>query len=239
MAEGAERTNRTVQDMMDLLKQYDTNHDGKLSPDELEAMKRDFKNKTGAYNIIKRRYLHGQDAAELSEHAINLLQDDLHTTDMALRYMAFTGAFARLVRYLAYTSDFGEAFRPVANPLVVRSAYGISWAYVVGDVWWEYSSMSQGKDIHGADLWAFTAKRAVFQSIASMLLPAVTIHTVVHETRKLVARYRWKSRWLPSLLGLSVVPFLPLYDEPVERIVDALFFRIYTPEHKGLGPSHH
>lgn len=37
-------------------------------------------------------------------------------------------------RYVAYTSDIGESFRPVAHPVLIRSAYGISWLYLTGDV---------------------------------------------------------------------------------------------------------
>lgn len=37
-------------------------------------------------------------------------------------------------RYVAYTSDIGESFRPVAHPNWVRAAYGVSWAYLIGDV---------------------------------------------------------------------------------------------------------
>jgi len=35
---------------------------------------------------------------------------------------------------VAYTSDIGESFRPIAHPYLVRGAYGISWAYLIGDV---------------------------------------------------------------------------------------------------------
>jgi fission process protein 1 len=37
-------------------------------------------------------------------------------------------------RYVAYTSDIGESFRPVAHPNLIRTAYGISWLYLTGDV---------------------------------------------------------------------------------------------------------
>lgn len=37
-------------------------------------------------------------------------------------------------RYIAYSSDIGESFRPVSHPYLVRSAYAISWAYILGDV---------------------------------------------------------------------------------------------------------
>lgn len=52
----------------------------------------------------------------------------------ASRYIAYAGMAARAARYLAFTSDVGEAFRPVVNPFIVRFSYGISWAYCIGDV---------------------------------------------------------------------------------------------------------
>ena len=36
-------------------------------------------------------------------------------------------------RLRSRTSDVGEAFRPVVNPRIVTAAYGVSWAYLVGD----------------------------------------------------------------------------------------------------------
>jgi hypothetical protein len=57
------------------------------------------------------------------------------STDTAARYLGLVARIRPLLipasRYLAYTSDVGEAFRPVVNPKVVTSAYGISIAYVV------------------------------------------------------------------------------------------------------------
>ena len=119
-------------------------------------------------------------------------------------------------RYVAYTSDIGESFRPVAHPWLVRGAYGISWAYLIGDVSNEgykaycrnqrLLSPPPGKtpadatnaiappDATGApqmqnipaleDYRAIMAQRAVFQSIASMGLPAFTIHSIVRYSGK-------------------------------------------------------
>lgn len=59
----------------------------------------------------------------------------------ALRYLAYARNLRSLVlastRYLAYTSDVGEAFRPVVHPKLVTASYGISWLYVLGDVAYE------------------------------------------------------------------------------------------------------
>jgi mitochondrial fission process protein 1 len=124
-------------------------------------------------------------------------------------------------RYVAYTSDIGESFRPVAHPYLVRSAYGISWAYIAGDVGYEgYKAYIRNQKIKHPEKYEDTlsaadraapeksevqklgkdattqalvagkvaaiddyrtvmAQRAVFQSIASMGLPAFTIHSIV------------------------------------------------------------
>lgn len=160
------------------------------------------------------------------------------STDTSYRYAAYAQRIRTILlsahRYVAYTSDIGESFRPVAHPYLVRSAYGISWAYLIGDVGHEgYKAYlrnrhalappgdahkdasaasseqilrgmatgniskpltEEGKAVQEKDSltpWPTTeislaedyrmvmVKRAVFQSIASMGLPAFTIHSVV------------------------------------------------------------
>src|SRR6201996_9826960 len=60
------------------------------------------------------------------------------TTETNMRYAAYANRLRTIMlsahRYVAYTSDIGESFRPIAHPILVRSAYGISWAYILGDV---------------------------------------------------------------------------------------------------------
>lgn len=46
-------------------------------------------------------------------------------------------------RYLAYSSDVGESFRPVVAPRVVTGAYALSWTYVTGDCCYEAWKASQ------------------------------------------------------------------------------------------------
>jgi fission process protein 1 len=81
------------------------------------------------------------------------------------------------------------------------------------------------------------AQRALFQGIASMGLPAFTIHSIVRYSSKAmkgVKNVRIRT-WGPIGLGLAAVPALPfLFDEPVEKGVEWVF-------HKGFkvfgGPS--
>ncbi|KAJ5675710.1 hypothetical protein N7462_008607 [Penicillium macrosclerotiorum] len=223
------------------------------------------------------------------------------STETPYRYAAYANRIRTILlsahRYVAYTSDIGESFRPVAHPWLVRSAYGISWAYLLGDVGHEgykaylrnrralgppgeeykdastisqeqiFRGMATGniskpltKDGKGNDSltpWSTTeislaedyrmvmAKRAVFQSIASMGLPAFTIHSVVKYSGRAVknAKTALVRTWVPIGLGLSVVPFLPyLFDHPVEEAVDWCFgtaLRIYGGEDAVRPLPHH
>lgn len=48
-----------------------------------------------------------------------LLLQDIKTTDSMGRYAGYSPLATRLFRYLAFTSDFGEAFRPIVHPRLV------------------------------------------------------------------------------------------------------------------------
>lgn len=154
-------------------------------------------------------------------------------------------------RYVAYTSDIGESFRPVAHPKLVSMAYGVSWAYLIGDVAfesWKARQLQLGLYIPGEKPWSKSpalteeqratisegakdwrlvgVKRAVFQSLASMGLPALTIHSTVKYAGLALKNNKNKTLRVygPVALGLGIVPSLPyLFDEPVEHVVDYVF----------------
>ena len=198
------------------------------------------------------------------------------STESNIRYAGYA-ARARTImlaahRYVAYTSDIGESFRPVAHPWIVRGAYGVSWAYIGGDVMHEgykayiqnqkvlHPEKREGKDelelqlkgkvpvpsavspvagkedatvvgLSGKvpaieDYRAVMAQRAIFQSVASMGLPAFTIHSIVrYSGRALKNSANAKLRtWGPIGLGLAAVPALPyMFDEPVEHATEWIF----------------
>lgn len=164
-------------------------------------------------------------------------------------------------RYVAYTSDIGESFRPVAHPNIVRAAYGISWLYILGDVshegyraYWHNQRVMhpqieltpQQEKVTGLpgiatnptkepgvvppleDWRTVMVQRGIFQSLASMGLPAFTIHSVVRYSGRALkdAKNKTVRVWGPIGLGLAVVPFLPtLFDEPVENAVEWVFHK--------------
>ncbi|KAL1741088.1 mitochondrial 18 KDa protein-domain-containing protein [Schizophyllum fasciatum] len=178
------------------------------------------------------------EAKEAKAEVDDLVKQDADSTDSQVRYLAY-GARLRTAlragqRYIAYTSDVGEAFRPVVPPWVVTAAYGVSWAYLLGDVSFEtYKASKKGPTPEEAAnfsepvrLGLAATERATFQSIASMGLPALTIHTIVAQTKKAftnVKNPRLKA-WGPTVTGLAVVPLLPyLYDHPVETATERAF----------------
>lgn len=139
------------------------------------------------------------------------------STDGNIRYAAYASRARTILlsahRYVAYTSDIGESFRPIAHPYLVKGAYGISWAYLIGDVSHEgykaycrnqkllhpspemveqstgtksnltpdaMSAMSKNVHVPALeDYRAVMVQRALFQGVASMGLPAFTIHSIV------------------------------------------------------------
>lgn len=186
------------------------------------------------------------------------------STDSNVRYAAYATRIRTILlsahRYVAYTSDIGESFRPVAHPNLVRGAYGVSWMYLIGDVSYEgYKSYwhnqrvldpkiqltERQEKITGLpateikplapgivppleDYRTVMVQRAIFQGLASMGLPAFTIHSVVRysgRAMKDLKNQRLRT-WGPIGLGLAIVPFLPsMFDEPVENAVEWAFHK--------------
>lgn len=186
----------------------------------------------------------GKDLIEKAEKSIDRLEKEVvggeaDSTNSNVRYLAYLARIRPIVttgaRYLAYTSDVGEAFRPVVNPNFVRAAYGISWTYLIGDVSYEgYKARREVKETNviGRDasmaVGLRVAERAVFQATASMLFPALTIHSLVKYSAKFIKSRNFKSQavkaWGPTTLGLLAVPFLPyMFDKPIEHVTERAF----------------
>ncbi|EME38283.1 hypothetical protein DOTSEDRAFT_83736 [Dothistroma septosporum NZE10] len=178
------------------------------------------------------------------------------TTDTSVRYAAYASRLRTIMlsahRYVAYTSDIGESFRPIAHPWLIRGAYGVSWAYLIGDVSYEgykarirnqrvlnpetdedkaAAAAHPGRGVPAIeDYRAVMAQRAVFQGVASMGLPALTIHSIVRYSGRAMKNVKnVKIRtWGPIGLGLAAVPALPyMFDEPVEHATEWIFNKAF------------
>lgn len=159
--------------------------------------------------------------------------------DSPLRVFGYFSRIGRLigmtsskgVRYMSYSSDVIEAFRPVVNKRWIYFGYGISIAYVVGDIGYNsYLAKIKNKDVNRAFAHAFT-----FHLLGSLVFPAIVIHFTVHQSEKFFHRVNKFRKWGPILAGLGMIPILPFaVDIPTEHAIDWAFEK-YWPEHE---PSH-
>ena len=126
----------------------------------------------------------------------------------------------------------GEAFRPIVHPLIVRAGYGISWAYVLGDVGIQtYREKEKGSSTN--TVLRTATKTAIFQSTASMILPMITIHQTVHVVSAILKKVGYKSKVIPTISGLAVIPALPfMFDHPVEHFVDTVYDKYWPVDEK-------
>lgn len=183
------------------------------------------------------------------------------STDTSIRYAAYASRIRTIMlsahRYVAYTSDIGESFRPVAHPYLVRGAYAVSWLYLTGDVAHEgykaylrnqrvlhpethtekntqsqeekpgriagvFQKMGEGLGVKSVESNPLTggqvvpgrvsaiedyrtvmAQRAVFQAVASMGLPAFTIHSIVRYSGRAMKDIKNKTLRTWGPIGVS------------------------------------
>jgi len=173
-------------------------------------------------------------AAEKSE--LEKKEDDLLALeDGPLRYVVYARravqAFLVKGRLVAYSSDVGESVRPVVPPSVVRFCYGITWAYVAVDVGFN-GFEEQSKGSPPTKVARTVVHTTAFQVIASVLVPSLIIHQAVHMAQQGCQRLPPGNvaKWLPSLVGLALIPLMPYIDHPVEHVIDVGFEKAWPKE---------
>uniref|UniRef100_A0A7S2S404 Mitochondrial fission process protein 1 n=1 Tax=Mucochytrium quahogii TaxID=96639 RepID=A0A7S2S404_9STRA len=133
--------------------------------------------------------------------------------DSPLRVFGYAGRIGRLAalalsrgsRYIAYSSDVGEAFRPVVDPKYIRIGYGVAITYVCTDIaLYTHRAYEQGKDTTRAFIHQTT-----FQTLASLALPSLVIHQGVHLSQKAFTKMGRFQRYGPVVTGLLMIPLMP------------------------------
>jgi len=215
------------------MSKYDTNKDGVLSQEELEQIKAAYK--IGENIEILKAYDKNNDG-QLDDEELQKLVEDVKTTDTAFRYTGYTAVassrIAAALRYTAYTSDVGESFRPIIPPKLVTFTYALSWAYVIVDVAIE-GIKSYRRKLPRNEILGVVTERSIFQSLASMIFPAMIIHTQVKIFQKILKRVGLFQKWGPTVAGLAIVPFLPyVLDHPVESALHWCKVKIFGDSHE-------
>jgi mitochondrial fission process protein 1 len=215
----------TPKEMAVLVAKFDTDKNGHLSPEELNEIFKDYGSKKitdpEVLNILKRFDVNGDGTLDENEAIEFKHQVDINET--SVRYAGYTAGIARLFRYLAFTSDFGEALRPVVHERVVKSMYAVSIGYCFADVGWEAYKLKQRGYVteHNVPMTMsqLVVERSTFQAIASMAVPTLVIHSSVSAARKFTTKIGRFQKWGPSVVGLSIIPLLPMYlDHPVGKM---------------------
>ncbi|KAH7343844.1 mitochondrial 18 KDa protein-domain-containing protein [Rhizoctonia solani] len=161
---------------------------------------------------------------EATQEVTQLADQDVDSVDTSARYAAYGArlrtALRASTRYVAYVRRVNTSV--LVPPLIVTAAYGVSWAYLAGDVAYEtYKAKRHGPSAIEAvnfseptRLSIIASQRAVFQSVASIQATKAFVN---------VQNVRLKA-WGPTCMGLAVVPFLPyMYDHPVEHATERTF----------------
>lgn len=220
-------------DLKHLTEIADRDRNGVLSKEEVTQLIADYNNKklTNARTLeILKKY-----DANADGHIDPLEGEELHHQlsigETGARYAGYSAILAsRAFRYLAFTSDLGEALRPVAHARLVTGSYAIALGYCFVDVGYEaYKHVQRGYVTEHSvpqPLAQVVVERATFQALASLAIPAFLIHGTVSAARKVCARIGRFQKWGPSVAGLAFIPLLPLYlDHPVEAAIEKGFQR--------------
>ena len=110
-----------------LLKYNDKDQDGILEPDEIVCLVLDYRNKKVVDPVVSKilaKFDVDKDG-KLTAAEVQTLVEDIKLHHTNARYAAYSVAFARAFRYLAFTSDLGEALRPVVSARIVTATYAI------------------------------------------------------------------------------------------------------------------
>eukprot|EP00960_Hanusia_phi_P030976 748996-Hanusia_phi.AAC.1 len=137
------------------------------------------------------------------------------------------------VRFLAFTSDVGEAMRPVVPVWMVNATYAIAIGYCVTDV----AIVGYQEHKRNGNVVRAVTFQTIFQGLASIALPFAIIHTSVHACHKALKQRAPKYAQIgPTIVGLAIIPFLPMVcDEPVEHALEYAFDKAWPVE----GGHHH
>ncbi|CAK9819355.1 Mitochondrial fission process protein 1 [Anthophora plagiata] len=129
------------------------------------------------------------------------------------------------LRYLGYANEVGEAFRCIVPNSIVNLSYLVASGYVLGDTinnglkTYRKSEIETPSNAAQNTLLAMT-DTLLWQSFASILIPGFTINRICNAVQFVQRKSNIlaiKGRWIPTVIGLAVIPFII---HPIDCIVD-------------------
>jgi len=126
-------------------------------------------------------------------------------------------ALTQKIQATAYASEVGESFRPVVNRRIVQTLYGLSIGYVIVDICGRtYCVHDQGSK----KMLYFAFDTTLWHLSASLILPAVVVHSIVKYSGKLTKKLFTNKKalaWIPAIVALGSVPFII---KPIDFVTD-------------------
>ncbi|CRL05545.1 CLUMA_CG018260, isoform A [Clunio marinus] len=135
-----------------------------------------------------------------------------------------------LLRYLGYSNELGESFRPLIKKSYVHASYAVAIAYVFADTA-DKSLKSYEKDKNLIKSVKIGSDVVIWQMLASVMIPGFTINRICWTVGKGLKYSKFKhplGKWIPTIVGLLSIP---LIIRPIDRGVDFLMdetFRKYV-----------
>ncbi|CAH2268851.1 mitochondrial fission process protein 1 [Pararge aegeria] len=132
------------------------------------------------------------------------------------------------VRFIGYSNEVGESFRPVVPVKVVRATYGVAFAYVLADTvdksWKMFSKGGGPKKV-----FVETGDALVWQTLASVAIPGLVINRICHYTQKYLAKKVPKIAPAPRKIAAVAVGLasIPLIVYPIDKGVTLLMNATY------------
>mmetsp|Transcript_43432 Transcript_43432/g.108882 ORF Transcript_43432/g.108882 Transcript_43432/m.108882 type:complete len:178 (+) Transcript_43432:110-643(+) len=134
-----------------------------------------------------------------------------------------------LLRYLGYSNEVGEAFRPMVHSRFVTASYAVAGAYVLADTADKVNVAlnneripKQARNHHALERGLDTL---IWQGLASVVIPGATINRIVWATGKLPLPPKAKSV-VPTAVGLASIPLI-IY--PIDLVVHHALDRTSRP----------
>ncbi|XP_067640471.1 mitochondrial fission process protein 1 isoform X2 [Eurosta solidaginis] len=136
------------------------------------------------------------------------------------------------LRYMGYSNEVGEAFRPLIHRNIVRSSYLLATGYVCADAIdksvKEYQRKSSIKQIAKVTGDVFT-----WQMLASVIIPGVIINRITLLAGYLLRRNDVRKslrKIMPTTIGLCSIPIIigPI-DKFTDHLMDATYRSFENP----------
>ncbi|KAJ1494189.1 mitochondrial 18 KDa protein-domain-containing protein [Baffinella frigidus] len=144
------------------------------------------------------------------------------------------------LRYLGYTNEVGESFRPLVHGRLVAASYVVAGGYVCADAadkairaWKERSLPEQQRKIFALERGFDTL---MWQGLASVAIPGLVINRIVWAVGKLPLSGKARAV-APTMIGLACIPLIihPI-DNAVHVVMDATS-RPVVRKMSGLPPN--